>query len=388
MKATKQYLAGLALCLFAFTGSALAQTSSLEGTVKGEDGQPLKDAVINIDRKDIKGHYQVKTKKKGDYFHAGLPLGTYKITLVVDGKERDSVDNVRTRLGDPLPINFDLQGQKARGEAQAKAIESGQLPPEQARDMTPEQKAALEKQIKERSGAMKKNKDLNDSFNQGMEALKGKQFDVALAAFSKAAEMDPKQNVIWGNLAETYSELAKTKTGAEKDAALNKATEAYQKAIELQPTDASYHNNYALALARLNKFPEMQAELNKAVELDAPNAGRYYYNMGAVLVNSNQLVPACEAFDKAIAADVDYADAHYQKAMCLTAKATISADGKTSFPEGTEKEFQKYLELKPDGPFAESSKGMLQAMGAKIETQYRNPNAPAPKKAAPPAKKK
>lgn len=387
MKATKRYLPGLALCLFAFAGSALAQTSSLEGVVKGEDGQPLKDALINIDRKDIKGHYQVKTKKKGDYFHAGLPLGTYKITLVVDGKERDSVDNVRTRLGDPLPVNFDLQGQKARGEAQAKAVEAGQLPPEQARDMTPEQKAALEKQIKERAGAMKKNKELNDSFNQGMEALKSKQFDVAVAAFNKAAEMDPKQNVIWGNLAETYSELAKTKTGAEKDAALNQAIGAYQKAIELQPTDASFHNNYALALARLNKFPEMQAELNKAVQLDAANAGRYYYNMGAVLVNSNQLVPACEAFEKAITADAAYADAHYQKAMCLTAKATISADGKTNFPEGTDKEFQKYLELKPDGAFADSAKGMLQAMGAKIDTEYRNPNAPASKKAAP-AKKK
>ena len=386
MKATRQYLPGLALCLFAFAGSAPAQTSSLEGIVKGEDGQPLKDALINIDRKDIKGHYQVKTKKKGDYFHAGLPLGTYKITVVVDGKERDSVDNVRTRLGDPLPINFDLQGQKARGEAQAKAVEAGQLPPEQARDMTPEQKAALEKQIKERAGTMKKNKDLNDSFNQGMEALKGKQYDVAVTAFNKAAEMDPKQNVIWGNLAETYSELAKGKTGAEKDATLNKAVEAYQKAIELQPSDASYHNNYALALARLNKFPEMQAELTKAVELDAPNAGRYYYNLGAVLVNSNQLVPACEAFDKAIAADKDYADAHYQKGMCLTAKATFSPDGKTIFPDGTEKEFQKYLELKPDGAFADSSKGMLQAMGAKIDTEYRNPNAPAKKTA--PAKKK
>ncbi len=386
MKTIKRYVPGLALCLLAFAGSAVAQTSSLEGVVKGEDGQPLKDAVINIDRKDIKGHYQVKTKKKGDYFHAGLPLGTYKITLVVDGKERDSVDNVKTRLGDPLPVNFDLQGQRARAESQAKAVEAGTLPPEQARDMTPEQKAALEKQIKERAGAMAKNKALNDSFNQGMEALKAKQFDVAVQAFTKASEMDAKQNVIWGNLAETYSELAKTKTGAEKDAALAKAAESYQKAIELQPTDASYHNNYALALARMNKFPEMQTELNKAVELDAPNAGRYYYNMGAVLVNANQLAPACEAFDKAIAADANYADAHYQKAMCLTAKATISADGKTSFPEGTEKEFQKYLELKPDGQFADSAKGMLQAMGAKIDTEYRNPNAPAKK--APPAKKK
>src|SRR6266566_6753101 len=141
MKSLRRHMPGLALCLFAFTGSAVAQTSSIEGVVKGEDGQPLKDALINIDRKDIKGHYQVKTKKKGDYFHAGLPLGTYRVAVVVDGKERDSIDNVKTRLGDPLPINFDLQGQRTRAEAQSKAVETGQLPPEQARDMTPEQKA-------------------------------------------------------------------------------------------------------------------------------------------------------------------------------------------------------------------------------------------------------
>src|SRR6185295_6142393 len=176
MTSFRRQMPGLVLCLFTLTGGAFAQTSSLEGVVKGEDGQPLKDALITIDRKDIKGHYQVKTKKKGDYFHAGLPLGTYRVAVVVDGKERDSVDNVKTRLGDPLPINFDLHGQKERAEAQTKAVEAGQLPPEQARDMTPEQKAALEKQIKERAGALAKNKALNDAFNQGMEQLKTKQY--------------------------------------------------------------------------------------------------------------------------------------------------------------------------------------------------------------------
>src|SRR3954469_14340465 len=118
MKSLKRYLPGISLCLLAFAGSAMAQTTALEGTVKGEDGQPVKDALVVIDRTDIKGHYQVKTKKKGDYFHAGLPLGTYKVSVLIDGKEMDSVSNVKTKLGDPLPINFDLQGRKARGEAQ------------------------------------------------------------------------------------------------------------------------------------------------------------------------------------------------------------------------------------------------------------------------------
>src|SRR5579864_312856 len=97
-----------AAALLFFAGAAFAQVSSLEGDVKDENGQPLKGALVKIDRKDIKGHYQVKTDKKGHYFHAGLPLGTYKITLEVDGKDRDSIDNVRTSLGDPTQVPFDL----------------------------------------------------------------------------------------------------------------------------------------------------------------------------------------------------------------------------------------------------------------------------------------
>jgi hypothetical protein len=86
MASLQRMLPGLTLSLVMFTGAALAQTSALEGTVKGEDGQPLKDALVKIDRTDIKGSYKVKTKKKGDYFHAGLPLGTYDLSVEVDGK--------------------------------------------------------------------------------------------------------------------------------------------------------------------------------------------------------------------------------------------------------------------------------------------------------------
>jgi tetratricopeptide (TPR) repeat protein len=368
-----------------FAGAAFAQTTQIEGVVKGEDGQPLKDALIKIERKDIKGNYKVKTKKKGDYLHAGLPLGTYKVILEVDGKDVDSVDNVKPKLGDPMVVNFDLQQMKAQRQETQKAVETGTLTKEQERGMSAEQKAALEKATKERQAAMAKNKALNDAFNQGMEAMKAKQWDPAIEAFTKAGEMDPKQHVIWGNLAEVYSEIAKTKTGADKDAALAKSYENYKKAIELAPTDANYYNNYALALARGNKIPEMQEALGKAVQLDPTNAGRYYYNLGAVLTNMGQTDPACNAFHKAIETDPNYADAHYQYGVCLTGKATAKPDGSLTFPEGTAQAFQKYLELKPDGPFAEPSKSMLQTMGSKVETTYTAPGAKKP--AASPKKK-
>jgi hypothetical protein len=45
---------------------------------------------------------------------------------------------------------------------------------------------------------------------------------------------------------------------------------------------------------------------------------------------------------------------------------------------------EKYLSLKPDGQYAEAAKAMLQMIGATIQTNYENPNAP--KKKAPPKK--
>jgi tetratricopeptide (TPR) repeat protein len=379
-------LPGLTTITLLFAGAAFAQTSQIEGVVKGDDGQPIKDALIKIERKDIKGNYKVKTKKKGDYLHAGLPLGTYRVSVEIEGKEVDSVDNVRSRLGEPTVINFDLQKVAQQRQEVQKAAETGTLTKEQERSMTPEQKAALEKATKERQAAMAKNKELNDAFNAGMEAYKTKQYDVAIQSFTKAGELDANQHVVWAHLADAYAEVAKTKTGAEKDAALNATYENYRKAIALAPTDANYHNNFALALARGNKLDEMQQILAKAVELDPAGAGRYYYNLGAVLTNAGQTDAACGAFQKALTADANYADAHYQLGICLTGKATAKPDGSLVFPDGTLQAFQKYLELKPEGPFAESAKGMLQTMGSKVETTY---TAPGAKKPAPtPAKRK
>jgi hypothetical protein len=48
--------------------------------------------------------------------------------------------------------------------------------------------------------------------------------------------------------------------------------------------------------------------------------------------------------------------------------------------EGTSEAFQKYLQLAPNGQFADSAKGMLASMDMKVDTAYKNPSAPAPKK--------
>ena len=59
------------------------------------------------------------------------------------------------------------------------------------------------KELSRSEQSLKNNKALNDSFVGGMEALKAQKHDDAVAAFTKAAEMDTKQHVVWANLAES-----------------------------------------------------------------------------------------------------------------------------------------------------------------------------------------
>lgn len=355
---------------------AVAQVTTIEGDVKGPDGQLYKGAVIKLVRTDIKGNYSVKSDKKGHWFYTGLPLGTYNISCEIDGKQVDNVNNVHSKYGESTTIDFDASKAAAQTQALAKAAETGQLSKEQERGMTAEQKATLEKQAKERSETMKKNKELNDAFNAGMTAMDAKQYDAAVTNLSHAAELDPAQAAVWNNLGAAYLAQAGTKTGAERTAALDKTIETYKKAIEVTPNSGALYNQLAIAYGQEKKIPEATEATNKAASLDPTMAAKAYYNMGANLVNGGQSTEAETFFKKSLEADPNYADAHYQYGVCLMARAAVdSKTGKITPPPGTADEFQKYLQLKPDGQFAQPSKEMLTALGQTIQTNYQNPDA-------------
>ena len=396
-------LQGLFIAGFVFAScAAWAQTGGIEGKVIGEDGTPLKGALVKFQREDIKGNYKVPTDKHGHYVYTGLPLGQYRISVEVDGKERDFVDKARNHFGgDPLVVDFDLHAKAQQAAALTRAAESGKFTKEQERGLTAEQKAAIEQQMKERQKLASKNKALNEAFNAGRTALAagltaaaGKQGDQAVAQyteavtqFNKAVELDANQGAIWSNMAEAYVGLGDAKTdAAEKQAAYDKGFDAYQKAIAINPEDGALHNNYALALVKEKKIDEAQAELQKAATLDPSTAAKYYYNMGAILTNINQMEAAGAAFKKAIDTDPSYAEAQYQYAIYLSAKMPQPGpDGKVVAPPGMKEALDKYLELAPNGPNADSAKGLLALLQTNVQTTYQNPNA---KKAAPPSKKK
>lgn len=365
-----------AACLV-FAGLSFGQMGTFMGKVIGPDGKGVQNVVIKIERKDIKGNWQTKTNRRGDWIYSGMQVGgQYLITCEVNGRVMDTLNNVRAQMGEPVELKdfCNLKLVQAKQDAQQKALQTGELTEEVARDMTPEQRAALEKQMKAQAAAMAKNKELNEAFNNAMTALNAKDFATATENFEKAATLDPKQSAVWGNMAAAYEGFAATKTGDEQAAAFDKAANAYTKALELKPDDASIHNNYALLLVKQKKIDEARAMLDKAAALDPPGAGRYYFNLGAVMVNTGQNDAAAAAFDKCVQADPKYANCWYYKANVLSSKMTVEGD-KAVAPEGMVAALEKYLELEPNGQFAEASKGLLSVVQGSIETSFTNPDA-------------
>ena len=239
---------------------------------------------------------------------------------------------IHPRQGDNPPVEFDLA--KGRRPRQRGGAGAGAAAPPKEEGMTKEQRAEYEKKLKEQEEAMAKDKALQDAFNAGMEAKNAKNYPVAIENFEKASGMAPTQHVVWAQLAESYISLGDTKTGAEQQADFEKGVAAYAKAVEIKVDDPNYHNNYALALAKDKKMDQAQAELTKAAQLDPPQAGKYYYNLGAVYVNTQQNDAAETAFKKAIELDPNYADAYYQQGLVLMNKVSLDKDGKMAGASG------------------------------------------------------
>jgi hypothetical protein len=107
--------------LVLMSGSAWATISAIEGTVKDPKGQPVKGADIRIEAKDgSKLLKTVKTDASGHYSSDTLPAGMYRVTLIVNGAIKASINNTKTKAGEPTQLNFELKSTSVSASAPAK----------------------------------------------------------------------------------------------------------------------------------------------------------------------------------------------------------------------------------------------------------------------------
>ena len=341
---------GLAIAVFALANvpSAFAQTGGLTGKCTLQDGTPCVKCLLVIERQDIKGTYKVNTNKKGEYVYVGLPLGSYKISLMDPNGKLLFYISHHVGMGDPTEVNFDL----AKEMAAAK----------QEQMQNPE----FQKKQQEQEKEQKQFTGLKQLFDQGQALFAEKKYAEAAAMFEQALvltkDKDKNQIAVLSRLADSYDKAGQH----------DKALETYQKIVAINPNDANVHNSMGSVYAAMGKIPEAQAEFQKSAELDPANAAQAYYNLGAIMTNAGKLDEAAAAFKKATEINPKYADAYFLEAQALMGKATMGKDGKVVPAPGTVEALQAYLNLDPNGKYAASAQGMLQSITGSVQTEFKS----------------
>jgi len=345
MKLVRKTLPFLVMAML-FAVPAFSQTGNVSGRVIDETGKPLTGVTISIDRQGINQHFEVKTDNRGQYLHAGLPTGTYRVAVMRDGKPVMSNDAVRVTFGGDTKTDFDLKNARAAG---------GGASDEERKKIAEERAKAEATKV---------------SFEGARAALVAKNYDEAIRLFKEAAEKDPSQHVIFANLADAYSQTRK----------YDDAAEAYKKAIELKPDEAAYYNNLGIVYGNAGKIDEASQNLQKAAELNPAGAGQSYYNLGAVLTNRGRTKEAADAFKKAIEFNPQMAAAYYQLGISYFGSPT-------TIPEAIPV-LEKFLSMQPTGPDAEAAKQLIEAAKQSAPTGFKSDKAIADEKAAAEAKAK
>lgn len=323
------------LCLCAAPSWAQLE-GIIRGTVKGQDGKPLAGATIQMYDSQTGRRFSATTNAKGEYSMNAVYAGTYKMTLLMKGNPIDEKNNVGLGAGQEQIVDWD---------------ESGRAPA-----VSEEQRQKIEAAQKENE----KIKGLNETLKQAKDLEGAGNYDQAITILQQATTVDPTQDLVWAYLGDAQR-------GAKKYA---DAAESYQKALAIKPTSGPYMAQLADAYAKSGQTDKAIQQYAAAAAADPTNAAAYYFNEGAVLTNTGKVDEAIAAFDKSIQLDPKRADAYYWKGVDMIGKATTDKSGKMVAPPGTAEAFNKYLELQPDGKFADASKQMLATIGASVQTSY------------------
>jgi tetratricopeptide (TPR) repeat protein len=355
---------GLGVFAVVLSTTAMAQTGSIEGSVKikNPDGttKPVEGAIVDIFRTDIKGQWDVKTDKGGKFIRLGMPLvGRYLVCASGPGMQPTWVNGVR------LTINNIVDIVAAPGDGTRLTLDQIQSQIKQSQSGAPAQpqtasvdKAKVEAMKKEQEEREKQNKELQGAFdtarehyNAGVEMMKTDNYQGAMSEFEQATALDPTKHKDFvelayksrASLAETHYQLGvslfNNKQRNEAKPHFEKAVDATNQAISIAATSTNpninneiivYYNilaknamllvEYYGAADRVDSTAEAFA---RASELDSANKNKWGVYRADLFRNSGRTNEAIEAYNAVLAADPKNIDALYGLGLTLVASPDL-----------------------------------------------------------------
>ena len=263
-----------------FPASSFAQTGSLYITSKPPG------ANIILDDNPI--------PKKTNSLLQGIPVGNHKITLEYQGLGRiDKI--VAVREGLTSEINFEFQPEKPK-EIAAPPKKAPVPTPKPKEIPAPIKKAPIEEKIQPPAAKPEPPKSPQpepapgmESLTRGLAHLEKKQFDLAVAEFSKAIELGQRGKSSYQHRGLAYLEKAQ----------YNFALSDFSKAIEIDPKDPWAFEMRALTFLATDQYKPAIVDLQKGIDLDPKNAAPCYFILGFASSKLGETKEAREFFLKA-----------------------------------------------------------------------------------------
>ncbi len=288
----------LALFVVLAVSAPVAAQSVIRGKVIDQAGKPIEGATVTIEATESNRKAEVKTNRNGEFMQIGLPSGGYNVTAIKDNLKQV----LQAKISQGMPVELAFQLTPAAG-------------------LTPEQ-------IKQQVAMQVLAKDAIDAMRAGRD-------DEAITKFNEIVLKVPTCSDCFYNLGVAYS----------KKTQYAEAEGAFQKALELAPSNGDAYTGLANVYNAQKKFDLAAAASAKAAEFSSAGGGgaEASYNQGVIMWNAGKYAEAKDQFEAATKADPAMAMAHYQLGMANLNLGQI--------PQARAA-FEGYLKADPSGPKA------------------------------------
>lgn len=402
---------------FVFSASLLvsAQNGQLRGhvTMKQADGTvvPAADAIVDVFRTDLPGDFQMKTNKKGEFVHAGLPLqGTYTLAASMPGARPYFLPGVRAGREEDYKLELEVGDGRRLTREDIKSLSAKTGGSSGGTKSSSEDKAKREELVRKNAEIEAANKKAEASnvivdrtFRAGNEALKAKNYDAAIAQFDEGLTADPehpgapalltnKTMALTARGVDKYNAAVKSTDDATKTAGMDAAKKDWQAASESgnravtllkaapAPADAAAANSAKLNLyfALMARSEAMRLFVSKvdqtkadegvaayqeymAAESDPVKKSKAEHDMAQMLFDANIFDKALAQYQKILEANPDDLTALLRSGQSLFNIGAVNAD-KAKYQEAANY-LARYVEKAPDtDPLKADAKGILDAL--------------------------